>query len=136
MLFAVIVDALFSAPTVLGGPRCRLTESVHARGLLLRPSPSLAVICEMIGFDPIAVRERVQERLSTAATPEALIAAPRDTGRKKKQIRRTGVGRDFGRLKGTGGGGRAHIEVLGRPENLDPRASRRRQLPRAQFCLC
>ncbi|QFS82341.1 hypothetical protein [Roseivivax sp. THAF197b] len=76
VLLALIEDAVFGAPACLGTPGLRIVETRKAREYFLAPNDSLRAICELLGLDPVAVRDRVARQIEAAETPEVLISKP------------------------------------------------------------
>ncbi|WP_417724207.1 hypothetical protein [Salipiger sp.] len=114
VLMSAIEDALLGVPAFVGEVSDRVAATHTARAFFLRPSPDLRTICDLIGLDPVAVRDRVTRQIAAAPEPEDLIANRRMTGRSTKRGDRTprarqtpGVGSDFDGAAGTGAGSSA-----------------------------
>ncbi|QKK28897.1 hypothetical protein FE844_004600 [Rhizobium indicum] len=72
-----------------------------ARDYIMRPAKGFIDVCNLAGFDPDAVRERLIPRIKAARSPEELAVLKRTKGS-------PGVVADFPSVLGTGGGSTAH----------------------------
>ncbi|MBY3070750.1 hypothetical protein HFO71_10395 [Rhizobium laguerreae] len=71
-----------------------------ARDYIMRPAKGFIDVCNLAGFDPDAVRERLIPRIKAAPSPEELAVV-------KWPKRKPGVVADFPSVLGTGGGSNA-----------------------------
>ena len=66
VLTTQIEDAVRGAVSIHGNAAKRARITADARAYFRKPSPSLAVICELLGLDPVAVRDHVMQQIRAA----------------------------------------------------------------------
>lgn len=113
VLFVLWNDAIFGAPSILGNKQHRINETIRARNFFNAPSRDLRVICELIGVDSEAVRERILPIIAIAPSPEELVSGRRMANacrpmakprRDRRNPQRPGVPLDLRGNSGTGAG--------------------------------
>ena len=117
VLLQQVNDALYGARGSDIPKKDRALFTRQARAYLTMANRDFDNICNMIGLDPDAVRDRMRSAISKAPSPEELaenpipfpdrfkIERPKGRGRTRRQAAdRPGVGSDFGASEGTGGG--------------------------------
>ena len=76
VLYLAVIDAL-EGMTICGGtanPDTRSRQTEAARRYFTQPSADFAMVCNMAGLDPVAVREHITRQISTAPTPAEIAA--------------------------------------------------------------
>lgn len=77
VLRALINDALIGATSDVGTVAQRVRETKEARLYFTRPNRSLRDLCDLIGLDHVAVRDRMIAKITQAPTPEELLKTSR-----------------------------------------------------------
>lgn len=112
VLSLAISDAITGTSSGKKSRATRIHDIERQRRYLTIKNNDFEMVCSLAGVDPDATREGLIRRIAQAPTPQELVDGKRhpqrlslrSTGRPSTM---RGVGKNFGHLKGTGGGTRA-----------------------------